>query len=116
MVLTSCFFQFPKLAWIDLSTTGLEYIDPKIADLLINVPDLTVNIYQSIHLKCENLAWMSKVECPQRMIIDGSKCADKNDQPLDQYLKSIDPDSKCHNSHETEARLSRFKENLVFIC
>lgn len=66
-------------------------------------PKMYLYLDLNTHFKCEGLEWMSKIECPARMLIDDSRCADKQKKLAD-YLKSVDPDSKCKEG----GRLPRF--------
>jgi len=87
--------KFPAKTTIQLTKTGLETIDPKLNDFLNRVPGVNIDLSRNVNLQCDKLAWMAKIECPQRVQINGVTCADKQKQSLEDYLKSVDSNSKC---------------------
>jgi len=81
---------------ISISSTTVENIDESIKTLLDKTPKLKLYLGESNNLKCEGLKWMTKLECPERVYIGYSRCADKN-QYLYQYLKELDPNTTCRS-------------------
>lgn len=85
-------FQFPTSASIQVIDTALETIDQKIGDLLYHNPNVTLDISKNVHLQCSGLNWLAwHVICanPSPVKVDDSVCADKSNQPLIDYLRSV---------------------------
>jgi len=84
--------KVPKNAYFNVSSTGVETVDSKLDQLLDHLPALKIDISRSFNLDCQGADWMAKYAlCGQqpRLIIDGATCADKQDELLATYLKSI---------------------------
>lgn len=81
------FFQFPKSARISIMNTGLKYIDTELDQMLKTKSDVKINFKNNIHLECDGLEWMAPYVKNGQLEIDGSQCADKDHQPLREYLE-----------------------------
>jgi len=85
--------KMPQVASFQLTSTGLQIVDDKIAGLLNSRPSVEIDISKNAHLLCDGLYWMAYfVECTKTLVIDGTRCVDKSNQPLVEYLKMMVPD------------------------
>jgi hypothetical protein len=71
-----------------MNNCTLETIDKSIENLLIQKPKTKIDFWNDVKLKCDGLKWMAKYVDDGQLTIHGSRCADKGNELLSDYLKS----------------------------
>jgi hypothetical protein len=79
--------QLPAQAAFSIKKSGLQTLDKNIGEYLKKNPSVSIDLFESLSIVCENLDWMAYYfQCTEQFKIVGAKCKDPN-QPLSEYLK-----------------------------
>jgi len=97
--------KFPTNAVIRFPSGHGFQFKPVLADLLTNNPTVRMNLsstfpnqYNTFGL-CGYFDWFADFECPKRIQINLAYCVTPMYTPLDQYLREVDPNTKCHRGN-----------------